>query len=176
MALGAWPAQGGHHLGGQSTFLEVISSAETGIATEVTLEVLEVFKGEADLIKVLTLPGGSYGGETLHINAVPTFDLGEQVILSLGDKTVGPFDIMVGGTRSKVTVKATQLSKASEGATVQGAIRAALLTGGRYKSSDSQVWNEHQVKGCACSHPANDHNHGLSKARSKTTVPICLSP
>ena len=68
--------------------IEVVSTPQTDIATKVSLEVLESKRGRPHYS--LTLPGGSIGGQMLHVNAVPNFEIGEQVILSLKAKRMAP--------------------------------------------------------------------------------------
>lgn len=64
-----------------------LSGPDRPIVTDVTFDVLRVLKGSSGLRTKLTFLGGTVGGETLVIDGMPQFQIGERDILFVGDRT-----------------------------------------------------------------------------------------
>ena len=56
-----------------------------GIVTDITVEVFETLLGTPATDLILTLPGGSIGGETLTVSGVPHLLAGHDLLLFLDD-------------------------------------------------------------------------------------------
>lgn len=57
-----------------------------GIFTQTRFKIMEVVKGQADSEMVLTLPGGEWEGQRMHVPGMPQFVAGQETVLFLSKR------------------------------------------------------------------------------------------